>query len=308
MVGLAVGLMTGLAAGAAAAHGGAHAAAGDGWPPWNWAPYVTLPLALCGWLYLRGTLRIWRASRRGSGIRIRQAAAFGAGWLTLAAALVSPLDALGGALFSAHMVQHELLMVVAAPLLAVSAPLVAFLWALPRAWRRRLGRLAHRGWWPAAWRALTGPLAVWAVYALVLWGWHVPGAFQSAVTSELVHALQHLSFFGAALLFWWVVVRSGRSAAGHGAAVIGVFTTAVHSTALGAFLTFAPTVWYPVYLERTAAWGLSPLEDQQLGGLIMWVPAGIVYVIAAVVLVARWLQASELRVQRRERQGWAGSR
>ena len=135
-----------------------------------------------------------------------------------------------------------------------------------------------------------------------------PRLDRATLAHELVHALQHLSFFGAALLFWWVVVRSGRSAAGHGAAVIGVFTTAVHSTALGAFLTFAPTVWYPVYFERTAAWGLSPLEDQQLGGLIMWVPAGIVYVIAAVVLVARWLQASELRVQRRERQGWAGSR
>jgi putative membrane protein len=106
-----------------------------------------------------------------------------------------------------------------------------------------------------------------------------------------VHAAQHASFFLSALLFWWSLLYA-RGRAGYGLGVLYIFTTAVHTSILGALLTFAPSVWYPAYAPGTRAWGLSPLEDQQIGGLIMWVPAGVVYLAAGLALFAAWLRES----------------
>src|SRR5690606_3995771 len=122
-------------------------------------------------------------------------------------ALATPLDPLGGSLFSAHMVQHELLMLLAAPLLVLGAPMVAFLWALPRAWRRPLGRWARRRSVRAAWHAIPHPLVAWGLHAAAIWIWHAPRLYEATLTSDLIHALQHLSFFGTALLFWWPVLH-----------------------------------------------------------------------------------------------------
>jgi cytochrome c oxidase assembly factor CtaG len=129
-----------------------------------------------------------------------------------------------------------------------------------------------------------------------LWSWHVPFLFQATLESEFVHALQHASFLCSALLFWWAVIHGRQRALGFGLAVLYLFTTALHSGLLGALLTFAKTVWYPAYLDQTKAWGLTPLEDQQIGGLIMWVPAALVYIAAALALFAGWLRESEMRV------------
>ena len=109
-----------------------------------------------------------------------------------------------------------------------------------------------------------------------------------------------MSFLISALLFWWALVHGREGRLGYGAGVVYLFTTAIHTSVLGALLTVAQTTWYPVYSARTVAWGLTPLEDQQLAGLIMWVPGGIVYVIAALWLVVRLFRESEQRVTRRE--------
>ena len=109
---------------------------------------------------------------------------------------------------------------------------------------------------------------------------------------------QHLSFLGSALLFWWALIYGWQGRMDYGAATFYVFTTAAHSGALGALLTFAPTVWYRVYSSTTAPWGLTALEDQQIGGLLMWVPAGVIYLLAGVGLFGGWLKASELRAAR----------
>jgi putative membrane protein len=136
--------------------------------------------------------------------------------------------------------------------------------------------------------------------------WHVPSLFQATLGSEVVHAAQHVSFLASALVFAEALVyRGGDGGAdarmGYGAAVVYLFTTAVHTSVLGALLTFSNELWYPAYQTTTAAWGLTPLEDQQLGGLIMWVPAGVVYVVAGLALLAAWLGEAERRVARRER-------
>jgi cytochrome c oxidase assembly factor CtaG len=139
----------------------------------------------------------------------------------------------------------------------------------------------------------------------VLWGWHAPILYQAAIESALVHALQHLSFFGSALLFWWALLYGRLGRLGYGVAVLAAFPTAVHSSVLGALLTASPSPWYQSYLTTTEAWNLTPLEDQQLAGLIMWVPAGMIYLVGALALFASWLGETERRVVQREVQGLA---
>jgi putative membrane protein len=268
----------------------------DLWTAWSFEPFVLVGLVLSAWLYLRGA---WQMA--GSRLRSRESLAFFGGWLALVVALVSPLDSLGGALFSAHMAQHEVLMLVAAPLLVLGRPLAPFLLALPVRWRRELASLGKTELVQRGWYWLVNPFVAWLIHAAVLWLWHAPWLFQATLASEAVHAAQHLSFLVSALLFCEALIYGHERWMGYGAAVIYVFTTAVHTSALGALLTFSPTLWYPVYQQTTAAWGLTPLEDQQLGGLIMWVPAGVVYLVAGLALFALWLREAERNVSRKER-------
>lgn len=227
---------------------------------------VLIPLVLTGLLYGRG---------RGS--TSAQRAYFWTGWCVLTLALISPLHELSERFFSAHMLQHEILMLVAAPLLVLSRPLAPFLHSLPFAWRRRVGR-----WLKLP--ALISPFAAWLIHAAALWIWHYPPLFEATLTSEWVHAAQHISFLGSALLFWWALFHArGRNSYGTG--VLYIFTTGIHTGILGALLTLSPRIWYPAYH--------TPLEDQQLGGLIMWVPASVVYLGAALVMFGQWMKRSE---------------
>jgi putative membrane protein len=271
----------------------------DLWRTWGWEPGTLIGLALSAWLYAAGLWRLWRASGVGHGIRRWEAWCFCGGWVTLFIALVSPIHPLGQVLFSAHMTQHELLMLIAAPLLVLGRPVIAFLHALPPRMAGSLGRLSNSAPWRSVWNVVSAPLVAWLVHAVVLWAWHVPVLFQATLHNEWVHAAQHLSFLLTAVLFWWAIIHGQQGVTNYGAGVLYLFTTAIHSGLLGALITFARTVWYPDY-GHTQAWGLSPLEDQQVGGLIMWVPACTVYILAGLAMVAGWLRQSEMRVVRRE--------
>src|SRR6185369_5001501 len=263
---------------------------------WSFEPLIIISLTVTAVLFIIGLYRLKHRS-----IRTWEALCFAGGWLALFIALVSPLHAWGRVLFSAHMSQHEILMLVAAPLLVLGRPLIAFLWALPLSWSRRLGNIGKITWINHAWRTLTIPLVAWLFHAVALWTWHIPALFQATLRSDAIHMAQHLSFLLSALLFWWALIHGPQGAMGYGAAVLYLFTTSVHSGALGALLTVAGSVWYPSYAPLTASWGLTPLEDQQLGGLIMWIPASLVYVIAGLALFAGWLREADLRATRRER-------
>jgi putative membrane protein len=267
---------------------------------WSFEPAITILLALSLWLYVRGTLRLWHVTQPGRGIRATEFCCYCCGWLTLFVALVSPLHPWGSVLFSAHMTQHELLMLVAAPALVLGRPIIAFLWALPAGWAPRLNRMTSVRSWRVLWAFITNPFVAWLIHAVVLWAWHAPALFQATLESDFVHALQHVSFLSSALLFWWAIIQGRQRVLGYGLAVLYLFTTALHSGLLGALLTFSRAIWYPIYGETTAAWGLTPLEDQQLGGLIMWIPAGLAYIIAGLALFAGWLRESEMRAAKRE--------
>ena len=278
----------------AVAHTGTALQAHDLWTAWTFEPIVVLGLVLAGAFYVTGVARLWRKAA-GAGIRTWEAGAFGTGWITAVVALVSPLHALGGVLFSAHMTQHELLISICAPLLIIGRPLIPFLWALPQSWRRGLGDFSRDNRVSLIWRTLTLPAVAFSLHAIALWIWHLPGPYQSTLNSELMHSLQHVSFLGTALLFWWTIFKTRGSELGYGAAVFYLFATALQTGALGALLTFAPRLWYPAYAATTGPWGLTPLEDQQLGGLIMWIPGSVPYLMAALVIFARWLRAAEIR-------------
>jgi putative membrane protein len=292
----------------AQAHGGKPHGPEDLWKTWGFEPFVILGLALSAWLYVRGVRRLWRSSGAGRGVRRWEACAYASGWFALFVALVSPLHPLGRVLFSAHMTQHEVLMLVAAPLLVLGRPVVAFLWALPKGWAREVGAWGRAAWFRKPWRVLTNPFAAWAVHAVALLAWHVPALFQATIDDEWVHTAQHLSFLLSALLFWWALIHGREGLAGYGAAVLYLFTTSVYTGALGALITFASSVWYPAYAKTTAAWGLTPLEDQQLGGLIMWIPAGLVYIFAGLAMFAGWMRESGRMVSKREAQALQAER
>ncbi|MCC6173893.1 MAG: cytochrome c oxidase assembly protein [Chloroflexi bacterium] len=281
--------------GLALAHDGAPPEPHDLWTTWSADPLVIVGLIAGGWLYARGTRRLWRRGGTGCGVRGWQAASYAGGLLAVAVALISPLDALGSALFSAHMVQHLLLFVVAAPLLVLGMPLLPLLWSLGLSTRRGLG-----GWWRrtrvlrAAWAALTHPAMAWILHAATMWVWHAPPLFDATLRSGLVHAAEHTTFLGTALLFWWSAFGlTPRLRGRRGIGVISIFAMAMQSGLLGAAIALSAHPWYTAYAQTTRIWGLTPLEDQQIAGLIMWVPAGTAYLIAALGLLGVLLQASE---------------
>ena len=261
---------------------------------WGAEPWVLLLLALSVLLYALGMRTLWPRARTSREPLRRQALCFGLGWATLVLALASPVDSAGSFSFAAHMVQHEMLMIVAAPLLVLGRPLGVWVWAFPHDWRRRIGASTRNGAVRAAWGSITLPLNAWLLHFAALWMWHVPATFQYALADNGIHALQHFCFLFSALLFWWAVlgkdgVRNGSLNKSRGAAILYLFTTMMHTGALGALFTMSEHVWYPMYGSRAQAFGLTALEDQQLGGLIMWIPGGLAYVAAGLVLCARWL-------------------
>ena len=263
------------------AHAGRPPEPHDLWTAWSLEPLVLLALAAGIWLYARGVRSLWRRAGAGRGISRPQTAYFAAGMTALIVALVSPVDQVGTALFSVHMVQHLLLTLIAAPLLVLGAPMLATLWAIGPERRRGIAR-----WWyrarrlRAAWAHLSHPVTAWVLHATALWLWHIPILYEAALRNDAIHALEHASFVGTALLFWWLVVHPGQHRLGRGLGVVYLFGAALQSGVLGALITFAPRPWYPMHYGTTRAWGLTPLEDQQLAGLLMWVPASLVYLFA----------------------------
>jgi putative membrane protein len=259
--------------------------------PWSWEPSIVLPLVCLLLLYSAGLLR------RGSFATLRwRHLSFYAGWLTLALALLSPVHELGEQLFSAHMLQHEILILVSAPLISAAHPGATILWAFAPAHRVNLGGWVHSIERSSPILFLNRPLVAWLLEAAALWLWHIPALYQATLQSDWVHAAQHLSFFLTAVLFWSALYGVGHSARSYGAATFYVFGTAAHCSALGALLTFSQVLWYPAYKNTASVWHLTPLQDQQLGGVIMWVPSALTFIIVGLALFTRWLKESDRRL------------
>jgi putative membrane protein len=273
------------------------------WASWSLQPAVLVGLGAAAWGYARGLGTLWSGDRR-RGVTGRQVAAFAGGLLALFVALVSPIHSVSAELLWVHMVQHVLLVLVAAPLLVLGAPLVPMTLAVPLGWRRTLRAWGRIGWIRWTGHLLTRPVTAWVLQFAALWAWHAPKLYDAAARSQGIHALEHLSFLATAILFWWVALRPGvhRRLSG-GPEVLYVLTAGIQSGALGAVLTFAGSPVYPVYAQTVGRWGVTPLQDQQLAGLIMWIPAGLIYLVVAGALFVRWLLTAERDARRLEGRG-----
>ena len=268
------------------AHGGEHEA-------WRPEASIALPLILFALLYAIGFARLWKRSDLGRAGLKRGALLFAAGWATLAGATASPLHAVGERSFTFHMIEHELIMLPAALLLVLARPGPILLWAFPASVRGGFAGIARgsRG----LWTLISAPIAATGLQALALVAWHMPPLFDRALESEGWHIAQHLSFLLTALLFWWAMAhgRAGRS--GYGLAALCLFLTSLVGGALGALMAVSTSPWYAPYAAMgMTPFGLTPAEDQQLAGLVMWIPGGAFHAAAALVFFLGWLRASEV--------------
>jgi len=245
---------------------------------WDWEPSVVIGCAVLLTLYF-GLVR----PRQGS-----KAGLFVTGVAVLLIALVSPIDVLSDEyLFSVHMVQHLLLILIVIPLL---------IWAMPREFvehglaRTSFGTIEE---------VLSKPALAWSVGTLTLAIWHVPLLYDLALTHEWLHIFQHLAFLVTAAIFWWPVLNPVcELRLTIGPAILYLFLASLFNSILGIAITFAPLGTYSAYLHPRDQlgilslirdqWRISPLGDQQLGGLLMWVPAGLIYFIFIVGAIVKW--------------------
>ena len=269
---------------------------------WNWRPDVIMVVATLGSVYVAGWWRLWKQGARiARGWRL---ALYGAGLVTICLALLSPIDTFGSFLFTMHMVQHELLVMVAPLLLLLADPLPVILWGLPRRLRAVIGRLLIRG---APFRRIlqagTWMPVSWLLHVMTLWVWHYPAMYEASLRNEFVHDAQHLSFFLTGILLWWPIVNPAPRVHGlvaYGFRIAYVLLAALQNTMLAALIALTERVLYPYYTAVPRLWGLTPLQDQITGGLIMWIPGGMMYVITTLVLVARMLDREEQITRQRE--------
>ncbi|MGI9146103.1 MAG: cytochrome c oxidase assembly protein [Chloroflexota bacterium] len=262
---------------------------------WSWDSLILLSTGLVAFVYARGLGRIRRRTRRGAAERWR-AASFGGGLAVLLLALESPINTYDDRLFSMHMLQHMLLVLGAAPLLLIGAPLVPLLWGLPDQERRGVGRLlSPHGQLHTLGHRITQPLVAEVLFLGTFAFWHVPPLYDSAQGRSLTHDLEHALLLGTALLFWWPLVQPTDASRrmGHGLAVAYLAAASVEGTVIGALLTFSSEPLYTTYKLAPRIVGLSVLQDQQLAGLIMWVPSGLVYLSAILMQVGLLLRSDE---------------
>jgi putative membrane protein len=284
---LIYGLILVMMAGPAMAHGDDPHREGVAW---TFDPWIVLLLATPAVVYCVGATKLIRRSRQAGGMRNR-ILLFCAGSLALASALVSPLHWLGEHLFTFHMLEHEIIMAVSAPLIVLARPVGILLWGLPGKARRAAGLVMRASLVRRFWERCTGATNATIVHGVAIWAWHLPVLFDAAVTNTGLHSLQHLTFFVTAILFWWAIVWHSD----YGSSAWHLFVTMVHTSILGALMALAPRILYLAQTQTEISWGLTPLEDQQLAGMIMWVPAGTIYAGAAMTMLALWIRGSSGR-------------
>jgi len=257
------------------------------------ADYGTLAVLLAtGALYAVGVLRVWERAGRGRIVHVWQPWCGAAAWVAIAVALVSPLDQSAETSLSAHMAQHIILISVAAPLLAVSAPLIAMAYAIDPAGPPPGLRRWSRRWTGAAtsrWVALVGIALV--VHTVTVALWHAPGPYEAAVRHPVLHAFEHLTFLGTAAALWWAALGIGRRSR-RGVGVLVLFVATLPATALGLMMTMARTPWYPSYVHGSLA---HALDDQSLAGVVMWGFGGVAALVGAFALFVSWLDGMERR-------------
>ena len=289
---------------------------------WNWRLDVIIILLVLGGLYTVGWRRLRKRTRRERRIRRGprrhelaarwRLASYHTGLVFVALALLSPIDALGQQLFFMHMIQHLLLIMFAPPLLLIANPMPFILWGLPAKWRLKVGhgiaRLLHREGSLRSWlRMATGAGVVWLLWTIAVIGWHDPAMYNAALRSEFLHDLEHITFFMASMFFWWLVTGAGphiHKQFGQIGRVVFTLAAVPPNMALGVVLAFTGAVIYSYYEAVPRLWGIDPVTDQRIGGVIMWIPGSMMFIIAALILIAQMLQEEDAKPALTEKE-WA---
>lgn len=277
---------------------------------WDLRADILIILALAGIIFSSGwwQLRQRTTSRQGRKVG-RQSGrwSLASGWrlisywgglVVIALALLSPIDVLGAQLFTMHMIQHLLLIMVAPPLLLVPNPMPFILWGFPPGLRRPIGRgigrlLGSNSPFRQTLKSLTAMGLTWMLWVIIIVGWHDPAAYDAALRSELIHDIEHISFFLVGMLFWWHVTGAGpRIHKQHGLVgrIAFVLSVVPPNMATGVVIAFASK---PIYAYTSGYLGLTALADQQLGAVIMWIPGSMMYMVAALILASRLLQEEQ---------------
>lgn len=256
----------------------------DLWSAWNLDPIVVLGMPLVAVLY-------WSGARGRGRPQPRRSICFAAGMATVAVAVLSPIDALADVLVSGHMVQHMLLIMVAAPLIVMGDP-GTVMRGVPRDVRKPVGRWRHEsGLTPARISRLSHPVTIFLASAGAIWFWHASVAYEAAAANPALHALEHATFLLTGILFWNVLLSPRpQSRLSPGASVLLIFAMAMQGVILSALLTFGDTPWYPSYEASAQLWNVDPIDDQRLAGLLMWIPGGLIYTGAALRSMGGWLR------------------
>jgi putative membrane protein len=270
---------------------------------WTFEPLPTLGIAAAG-LWWWWAVRRVNAAHPTHPVPVRRSVAFAAGLTALAIALLSGVDRYDTTLFSVHMVQHVLLALVAAPLIALSAPITVLLrLASPATRRRWILPVLHA----RLTRILAFPVLAWVIFAGFMWVSHFSPLFDAALEDPLVHDLEHALFLGAGLLFWWPAVALDPAPwrMPHPARTLYVFLQMPQNTFLAVVLLNAPTALYAHYATLQRAWGPTALADQQAAAGIMWLAGDAIFLVAVMAVVFGWMRADARETGRTDRRAAA---
>jgi len=257
---------------------------------WNLEPSIIIGTALITGLYLYAIGPVRKRHYSNEQIQTGQTISFLSGVLIMFLALVSPLDELGDSyLFSAHMVQHLFLTIIGPPLLLLGTPE----WLVKPALRNKvIFNIAQ---------VLTYPAVAFVLYNVDFWLWHAPPLYNATLENQYIHILEHLTFIIFGLLYWWPIFSPSKELPrlSIGGQILYLFLSGMPSVLLGAGLTFTSPLYAP-YIAAPRIWGISAATDQQLGGLIMWIPVSIFYIVIMSVLFIHWMLQQEAEQQARE--------
>lgn len=280
--------------------------------PWEWRPEVMFTLGVMAALYSFGWWRVRRQSKRQKLATYWRLTAYYSGLFLLALALTSPIDLLGGQLLIMHMVQHKILVMFAAPLIWLGNPYPIALWALPRGARRVVtAPLVSNSPVRRALTTISNPIICWLVFMFVYIGWHDPGMYDLALSVDWVHDIEHITFFLAAMLFWWPVVNGAphfHKALPYWVRIIYLIAFVPPNAIAGVVIANSSEVIYTYYLSVPRIWGFSAIEDQAWGGAIMWIWSSEMMIQAAVILlgVSHYREKSDKLARERSQQYRAG--
>lgn len=256
----------------------------------------TILIVIAVFAYARGVVRIRRDVGSDRVVSRSQTGAFALAIVLFVTILSPQVDDVTDALFSAHMAQHLVLMLFIPPLLVWSRPLLVTIWGLPRAWRKDFATSTVVHWLRSAVWVLMHPLSVATLFLGTFSFWHLPRPYAWSLENEWVHTFEHLSFVITAFMFWTLVIEpSGRRRMEFIPTMLFVAAIAVLSGLPGALMILSPVTLFKAHGNAAMAWGLTPLEDQQIAGLIMWIPAGIFFLIPIAWLFVKSLQVAERR-------------